>query len=53
MTASFMDEISRLAIVKILNGITYSTWLIKLKFMHNAAIIDMMNNGTETMIFKP
>ena len=27
--------------------------LIKLKFTCNAAIIDMVNNGTETMIFRP
>ena len=39
--------------MKMLDGGTYSTLLIKLKFMHNAAIIDMMNNGTETMIFRP
>ena len=49
----FIDEISRLAIVKILDGGTYSTLLIKLKFTHNAAIIDMVNNCTETMIFRP
>ena len=27
--------------------------LIKLKFMHKAAILDIVNNGTETIIFKP
>ena len=27
--------------------------LIKLKFTHNAAILDTVNNGTETIIFKP
>ena len=27
--------------------------LIKLKFTHNAAILDIVNNGTETIIFKP
>ena len=53
VTALFIDEISGLAIVKILDGGTHSTLLIKLKFMHNAAIIDMVNNGTETMIFRP
>ena len=26
--------------------------LIKLKFTHNAAILDIINNGTETIIFK-
>ena len=53
MTAPFMDEISGLAIVRILDGGTHSTLLIKLKFMCNAAIIDMVNNATETMIFGP
>ena len=27
--------------------------LIKLKFTHNAAVLDIVNNGTETIIFKP
>ena len=48
-----MDEISGLAIVKILHGVNYSTLLIKLKFTHNAAIKDMVNNGIEAMIFRP
>ena len=51
--APFIDEISALAIVKILDGNTYSTMLIKLKFKHNAAILDIDNNGTETIVFKP
>ena len=50
--APFIDEISGLAIIKILDGSTYSTMLLKLKFMHNAAILDIVNNGTETIIFK-
>ena len=40
-------------IVKILVGDTHSTLLIKLKFTCNTAILDIANNGTETMIFKP
>ena len=51
--APFIDDISGLAIIKILDGSTYSTMLIKLKFTHNAAILDIVNNGTETIIFKP
>ena len=51
--APFIDEISGLAIVKILDGSTYSTMLTKLKFTQNAAITDIVNNGTETIIFKP
>ena len=26
---------------------------LKLKFMHNAATLDILNNGTDTIIFKP
>ena len=52
VTAPFMDEISVLAIVKILDRGTHNTLLIKLKFTCNAAIIDMVNNGTENMIFR-
>ena len=37
--APFIDEISGLAIIKILDGGTYSTLLIKLKFMCNKAVI--------------
>ena len=46
----FIDEILGLAIVKILDGGTHSTLLIK--FMQNKAILDIVNKGTETMIFK-
>ena len=51
--APFIDEISGLAIIKILDGSPYSTILIKLKFTCNAAILDILNNGTETIIFIP
>ena len=53
MKAPFIDEISGLAIIKILDGSTYSTMLLKLKFVHNAAMLDIVNNGTCTIIFKP
>ena len=51
--APFVDEISGLAIIKILDGSTYSTLLMKLKFMHNRAILDIMNKGRDTMILRP
>ena len=51
--APFLDEISGLAIIKILDGSTYSTMLIKLKITHNAAILDIVNNGTETIMSRP
>ena len=51
--APFIDEISGLAIIKILDGSTYRTMLSKLKFMCNEAMLDIVNNGTDTIIFKP
>ena len=51
--APFVDEISGMAINKILDGGTYSTLLVKLKFMCNKAVLDIVNKGKETMIFRP
>ena len=51
--APFIDEILGLAIVKILNGGTHSTLLLKLKFNQSKAILDITNKGTDTMILKP
>ena len=51
--APFIDEISGMTIIKILDGGTYSTLLIKLKLTHNRAILDIVNKGKNTMIFKP
>ena len=51
--APFADEISGMAIIKILDSSTYTTLLIKLKFMHNKAVLDTVNKGKDTMIFKP
>ena len=51
--APFLDQLSGLAIVKILGGSTHSTLLIKPKFTCNKAILDIVDNGTETIIFKP
>ena len=51
--ALFADEISGMAIIKNLDGGTYSTLLIKLKFVCNKAILDIVNKGKDTMIFKP
>ena len=49
----FIDEISGMAIIKILDRGICSTLLIKLKFTHNKAILDIVNKGKDTMIFKP
>ena len=51
--APFIDEISGLAIIKILDGSTYSTMLLKLKFMCNEAMLDIVNNVKDTIIFRP
>ena len=51
--APFKDEISGLATVKILDRGTYSTLLMKLKFTHNVTVLDIVNNGTETLIVRP
>ena len=51
--APFMDQISGMAIIKILDGGAYSTLLIKLKFMCNKAVLDTINKGKDTTIFMP
>ena len=51
--APFVYEISGMAIIKILYGGTHNTLLIKLKFMCNKAILDIVNQGKDTVIFKP
>ena len=38
--APFIDEISGLAIIKKLDGSTYSTMILKLKFMNNTATLN-------------
>ena len=51
--ALFVDEISGLAIIKIIDGSTNSTLLIKLKFMHNRTVLDIKNADKDTMILSP
>ena len=51
--APFADEISGMAIIKILDGSTYSTLLIKLKITCNKGVLDIVNKGKDCMIFKP
>ena len=51
--APFADKISGMAIIKILDGSIYSTLLIKLKVTCNKAVLDIVNKGKDTMIFKP
>ena len=49
----FVDDISGLAIIKIIDGRTNSTLLIKLKFTCNKAVLDIKNAGKDTMILNP
>ena len=51
--APFVDEISGLAIIKIIDMKTNSTLLLKLKFTCNKAILDIRNAGKDTMILNP
>ena len=48
--APFVDKISGLAIIKIIDGRTNSPLLIKLKFTCNKAVLDIKNPGKDTMI---
>ena len=48
----FVDKISGLAIIKIIDGSTY-TLLVKLKFTCNKAVLDIKNTGKETMFLRP
>ena len=43
--APFVDEISGLAIIKILDKTIQSTIMLKLMFMQNSAMLDITNNG--------
>ena len=51
--APFADEISGMAIIMIIDGSTSSSLLIKLKFTCNKAVLDIVNKGKDTMLFKP
>ena len=51
--APFVDEISGLAIVKMLDNKEQCTMVLKLKFVRNQASSDITNNTQETVIFEP
>ena len=51
--APFVDEISGVALIKILDENAQNTVMIKLKFTWNVAILDVMNSGLETIVFDP
>ena len=45
--APFIDEISGLAIIKILDKTTHISKMLKLKFKQNSVMLDIMNNGLD------
>ena len=49
----FVDEISGLAIIKVLDNNTQKTIILKLKFTQNLATQEITNSGLETVIFDP
>ena len=51
--APLIDEIARLAIIEVLDKNTHSTMMLKLKFMQNSTMLDINNNGLDTIIFGP
>ena len=48
--APFIDEISGLAIAKILDKLTQSVMMLKLKFTQNLVMLDIMNSSSEIVI---
>ena len=48
----FIDKISGLTIIIIIDGGTYSTLLIKLKFTCNKAVFHIRNTGKDTMMLR-
>ena len=51
--APFLDEISGLATIKVLDKSTQSIIMLKVKFTWNAAMLDMMNSSSKTLILSP
>ena len=51
--APFLDEISGLAIIKLLDKSTQSVIMLKVKFMQNTVVLDMTNSNFETLILNP
>ena len=51
--APFLDEISGLAIVKLLDKSTQSTIMLKVKFTQNIVMLDITNSSSETLMLGP
>ena len=53
LDAPFSDEISGLAIIKLLEQPTQSIIMLIVKFVRNSAILDVMKSSSEILIFNP
>ena len=53
VVAPFIDEISGLAIFKVLDKNVQNMIILKLKFTSNLATLDVINSSLETVIFDP
>ena len=52
--APFMDEISSLAVIKLLDKLNHSVVVLKVNFICNVAMLDMTNySNSETLILNP
>ena len=52
--APFTDKISSLAIINLLDKLTDSVMVLKVRFIYNIAMLDMINNSNlETIILNP
>ena len=51
--APFTDDISSLAIVKLLDKLTQSVVMLKTKFLRNTTVLDITNSNSETLILNP
>ena len=49
----FLNEISGLAIIKLLDKLTQSVIMLKVKFTQNTAMLDMTNSSSESLILNP
>ena len=50
--APFVEEISGMAIIKIIDQGQKTPMMLKLKFIRNKATLDITNNTRETLIFE-
>ena len=51
--APFLEKISGLAIIKLLDKSTQSITMLKVKFMQNVVMLDMRNSSSEILILNP